>query len=81
MIWNIIDHRRRPYRWRTINAIIEPTYHDNSAADSDQVEEAPEDFLVYDKRKNICVADAIQWAESLNFAVTLYLYDQGSSTS
>jgi hypothetical protein len=32
MIWNIVDRRKRPYRWKAITAIIEPTYHDNNCA-------------------------------------------------
>ena len=80
MIWNIIDKRRRPYRWKTVNAIIEPTYHDNTVADSDQVEDVPENFSPYDERENISVSDAVQWANSVKYPVTLYLYDQGEGT-
>jgi hypothetical protein len=35
MIWNIIDRRKRPYRWRVVTAIIEATWHDDSCPDSD----------------------------------------------
>jgi hypothetical protein len=33
MIWNIVDGRERPYRWKAIKAIVEPTWHDNKVAD------------------------------------------------
>lgn len=77
MIWNIIDSRKRPFRWRAITAIIEPVSHDNSCADSDQAEGPEGDFLVYDQREEISLADAVVWAQSQPFAVTLYLYDLG----
>jgi hypothetical protein len=77
MISNIIDHRKRPYRWKQITAIIEPTYHDNSVEDSDEAEIPEPGFILYDERAVISVADAIAWATSLPFAATLYLYDLG----
>ncbi len=76
MIFNIVDSRKRPYRWKTITAIIEPTYHDNNVADSDHTESMrcdPE----FDKRAEISLADAVAWAQSLAFPVTLFLYDLG----
>lgn len=76
MIWNIIDRRKRPHRWKAITAIMEPTYHDNSVADSDQAEET-EDDIVYDQREEISLADAVVWVQSLPFPATLYLYDLG----
>ena len=80
MIWNIVDRRKRPHRWKAITAIIEPTYHDNSCADSDQAEETLDDF-VYDQRAEISLADAVIWAQSLSFPATLYLYDLGQGIS
>ena len=76
MIWNIIDRRTRPYRWRTVTAIMEPAYHDNSCADSDQAEDTIDD-IIYEEREEISVADAVTWAHSLAFPATLYLYDLG----
>jgi hypothetical protein len=75
-IWNIIDRRKRPHRWKAITAIMEPTYHDNSVAGADEVEEATSD-TVYDQRAEISVADAVTWVQSLPFPATLYLYDLG----
>jgi hypothetical protein len=77
MIWNIIDRRKRYYRWKIITAIIEPVSHDNSCADSDQADEPNEEFFPYDHRAEISLADAVVWAQSQPFAVTLYLYDLG----
>jgi hypothetical protein len=76
MIWNIIDRRKRVYRWKAITAIVEPVWHDNYVADSDQADE-DETFLPYDHRAEISLADAVVWAQSLSFAVTLHLYDLG----
>ncbi len=36
MTLNIIDRRERRYRWKAIDAIIEPTHQDNSVDGSDQ---------------------------------------------
>jgi hypothetical protein len=77
MISNIIDRRKRQYRWKQVTAIVEPTYHDNSVDDSDQTEVPEPDFFLYDERAAISVGDAIAWALSLPFAATLYLYDLG----
>ena len=80
MIYNIIDRRKRPYRWREINAIIEATSHDNFCEDSDQ-QTANDDDLTYDGREDISLHEAIAWARSEPCEVTLYLYDKGDGTS
>lgn len=80
MIVNIIDRRKHQRRWKRINAIVEPTWHDNSRPDSDQAERGRDDFA-YDQREDISFADAIAWANSLPDRVTLYLYDQGKGTT
>jgi hypothetical protein len=77
VIFNIIDRRKRRYRWKQITAIVEPTYHDNLCKDSDETEVPEPGFTDYDERAVISVADAIAWAMSLAFPVTLYLYDLG----
>ena len=77
MIWNIIDHRKRKYRWGEINAVIEYTAHDNSCEDSDQINEDDSHIGTYYERRNVTVHDAIVWAEAAECEVTLYLYDKG----
>lgn len=76
MIWNIIDRRKRPYRWRRINAAIEATSNDNSVGDSDQADLLDDDVL-YDERRSIPLSRAVQWAMEHETPVTLYLYDEG----
>jgi hypothetical protein len=80
MIWNIIDNRKRRYRWKRINAIIEPTSHDNSCRDSDHAEEDP-DPKMYEQRECISLAGAVEWANSKPYAVTLFLYDEECGTN
>ena len=80
MIWNIIDRREKRHRWRLINAIVEPTWHDNSCQDSDQAERAMGE-IEYDQREGVSVADAVQWANAMPFPVTLFLYDLGGGTN
>ena len=76
MIYNIIDQRTRPYRWRRINAIIEATAHDNACEDSDLQPESDDD-VTYDQRGPISLFEAVQWAMAQPSPVTLYLYDEG----
>jgi dTDP-glucose pyrophosphorylase len=76
VIANIIDRRKRRYRWRKITAIVEATYHDNICADSDQAEDDA-NAVTYDQREEISLAKAVIWAQAFPSAVTLYLYDLG----
>lgn len=75
MIANIIDNRKRRYRWKKINAIIEPTYHDIDIDDADEIDDPGLDAPVYDRRIAISVADAIAWATEIDCPVTLFLHD------
>jgi hypothetical protein len=77
MIFNIIDRRKQRYRWKLITAIIEPTFQDNSVADSDETEEPTGEYQPYDSLSETSLADAIAWAQAKSFAVTLYFYDLG----
>jgi hypothetical protein len=77
MIWNVIDRRKREYRWKAITAIVEPVSHDNSCNDSDQAEGPKVEYFPYEDRAEISLAGAVVWAQSLPYAVTLYLYDWG----
>jgi addiction module HigA family antidote len=81
MIWNIIDRRERCYRWKCVNAIIEPAWHDNSCLDSDQAEEDDPHAADYEKREGISLPEAVTWASAKPYAVTLYLYDEVRETS
>jgi hypothetical protein len=78
MIWNIIDRRERPYRWREVNAIVEAVEHDNSCEDADQAPESDPALVVdYDALEAVSVQEAITWANTQRCPVTLYLYDTG----
>src|SRR5688572_14939414 len=78
MIWNIIDRRERPYRWREVNAIVEAVEHDNSCPDADQAPEADVALVGdYDALEAVSVREAIAWANEQRCPVTLYLYDLG----
>jgi hypothetical protein len=80
MIANILDRRKRPFRWKRVDAIIEPTWHDNACADSDQATKDDRE-PIYDERKGISLADAVTWAQALPLEVTLYLYDEGGNVT
>jgi len=78
MIWNIIDRRKRRYRWKCINAIIEAVEHDNSCEDSDQAPEADVLTVIdYDELEAVSIQKAVDWANAKQSAVTLYIYDEG----
>jgi hypothetical protein len=79
MIWNIIDRRTRPFRWKCVNAIIEATCHDNTVRDSDEAPETPGD-VIYDRRESVTLAEAVQWANEQTCPITLYIYDEGGGT-
>jgi hypothetical protein len=81
VIFNIIDKRKRRYRWKKITAIVEPTYHDNSVQDSDQTEVPEPGFSDYAQREEISLADAVIWANDLPYEATLYLHDLGDGIS
>jgi len=72
VIWNIVDQRKRHYRWKRVNAVIEDSSADNSCDDSDQVlpEHGPAG-PIYAARKNISVAEAVKWASQEKGLVTL----------
>ena len=76
MILNVIDHRKSFHKWKRVDAVIEPTWHDNKCAGAD---EAPryDGEADHDAREDISVAAAIAWASALTYGVTLYLYDVG----
>lgn len=81
MIWNIIDRRERPYRWKVVNAVIEAVEHDNSVEDADQADPFdPRTIVDYDERNGISVNAAVAWASEQKSPVTLYLYDEGKGT-
>jgi len=76
MLCNIIDNRKRPYRWRKVNAVIEATAHDNDVPDADSVQESADD-VVYEQREAISLEAAVAWAVDQAGPVTLFLYDEG----
>jgi hypothetical protein len=73
-ITNILDQRKRHYRFRKINAIVEAAWHDNSCPDADQVGDirGPD----YQEREHISLQEAVRWANEWDAPVTLYLYDE-----
>lgn len=78
MLTNVIDRRRRKYRFKKINAVIEPTRHDNRCKDADKAPRNPKldaAWMGYDEKEHVSVNAAVAWASRHRDAVTLYLYD------
>ena len=79
MITNIIDRRKQPYRFKKVNAVIEPTRHDNRVKNADRApadREMDAQWIGYDEQEHVTVDDAVRWAWAHNDDVTLYLYDK-----
>jgi hypothetical protein len=82
VIWNVIDRRKRPYKWKVINAVIEATWQDNACQDADEARRPDDEgYVMYDQRVAVSLHEAVTWANSQSCPVTLYLYDQGAGIS
>jgi hypothetical protein len=78
-ITNIVDNRKRKYRFLKINAIVEAAWHDNSCQDADLIAcPVDDDGPTYEERKHVTVEDAVAWTAAFLTPVTLYLYDEDS---
>ncbi|PHQ66914.1 MAG: hypothetical protein COB92_06135 [Robiginitomaculum sp.] len=77
MLCNIIDSRKKTYRWAKLNAVIENTSHDNGVTNSDYREEPSRGGITYEDKIGVSLNEAIVWAEKQKFPVTLFLYDEG----
>jgi hypothetical protein len=75
MIANIIDKRKRRYRFLKVNAVVEATWHDNTVKDADQVLSCENGAPTYEERQNIPLSEAVTWASAFAEPVTLFLYD------
>lgn len=75
MIANIMDLRERPYRWKSVIAVVESTAKDNVSEDADKVESDIGIQIDYAEKEGVSIREAIQWAERFDGLVTLYLYD------
>lgn len=79
MVSNIRDRRKRPYRFKKINAVIEPTRHDNSVKDGDKAKSnrsMERAWIGYAEKEHVSLAYALAWAANHDDEVTLYLYDK-----
>jgi hypothetical protein len=76
---NIIDRRKRKYRFRKVTAIVEAAWHDNHCKDADQVTQPPlgKDGPSYEEKPALSLQEALVWASSFENPVTLYIYDLG----
>ena len=78
MSTNVIDRRKRKYRFLKVNAVVEAAWHDNHVKDEecDQIAKPKDDGPSYEEREHVTVGDAILWGTSFGNPVTLYLYDE-----
>ena len=81
MIVNILDLRARPYRWKSVLAIVQSAAKDNVAEDADQLTGGLGVEIDYAERDGLSVREAVLWADGLAGMVTLYLYDHDAETA
>jgi hypothetical protein len=82
MITNILDRRTHSHLWRSIDAVAEATWHDNTRPDAgghDNADPKASQALgdTFAVRCAISLAEAVVWAQGFPDEVTLYLYDVG----
>lgn len=80
MIVNVMDLRERPYRWKSVCAVVQSASKDNVAEDADQVTQALGVEIDYAEKMGVTVREAVLWADGLGGMVTLYLYDADAET-
>jgi len=81
MIGNVIDRRKKPYVWKNVTAIMEPTWHDNSCTGADKAEQGKGEGVGYQEFADISVSLAMLTAYKMDFMVTVFLYDLGDGIS
>lgn len=75
-ISNILDRRKRIFCSCPVYAVIEPSYTDNEQPYANQHDrDDPNINTHFEQLSDTSVHLAINWANSFNFPVTLYLYD------
>jgi hypothetical protein len=75
-ITNIVDGRSNKFRSSGLQAIIEPSYYDNDQQGAQQFDvNDPEITTGYDEINDVTIIEALEWANSFKFPVTLFLYD------
>ena len=73
---NIIDERTRKYCSFRITAMIEPACMSNDLPDSDQYDENDDRISTcFEERPDTSVYLAINWANTFDFPISLYLFD------
>lgn len=83
MLFNVVDHRTKKFRWAEITAIVEPTIHDETCVESDVVPAGLREYtgVGYAEKPKCSFQEAVKWAEEFDFPVTLYVYDLGDGIS
>lgn len=75
MLANVIDHRKRKFRFLKVNVVAEATWHDNRGKDTDYSDPAL-GGPAYEEFEHIALNDAIVWAQEQTAPITLFVYDE-----
>lgn len=73
---NIIDRRKNTYDVE-VDAVFEPSWHDNSCVNATEFLQQEEDWSI-DNMDSTTVEEAIMHCDTWDLPVTVYLYDKGS---
>lgn len=77
MITNIVDRRTNAHKWLLVDAVVEPTWHDNTVKGADRAEKGDPalEKLGYEEICGVRLSRAFEWAEGFAYPTTLYIYD------
>ena len=78
MIYNLVDHRINKYRWKCINAVVEPIWQDDNIENGDDsgIRNPNPAISAYEELGMVSLHHAVCWAEAKTHPVTLFLYDE-----
>lgn len=76
-VGNIVDRRDNQYNVE-IDAVFEPSWHDNSCSEATNFMQLSDSELTVDHIDDTTVEDAIKHCDTWDLPVTLYLYDKGA---
>lgn len=75
-VGNIIDRRNNKYAVE-VDAVFEPSWHDNTTEDATQFFVNKNAFDI-ENTDNTTVEEAIEYCNTFDFQITVYLYDKDS---
>ncbi len=76
-VGNVVDRRDNQYNIE-VDAVFEPSWHDNSCTDASEFLQTDNEFSV-ENINDTTVEDAVKHCDTWDLPVTVYLYDKGAN--